>query len=224
MSVISSLLLVDALGVELRRDLLADLGAPFLDRLEALAVAAIGLGLAVELVLRLVEIDLEAEGLRHIPRGIAAHLDLISLGVLEIDRPGITVAGRAKALAAGIAHLAKRLLHVGERLDVERHLLHHRCLGMGRAAAHQDDLVVIARVARQEGDAAVLGPVAEHKAENLRIEVDHLRHVANIKPDMAEAWRGFRHGVSLPVECSGSSICAEAISYQIDRSYDIHSL
>jgi hypothetical protein len=34
-------------------------------RLEPLAVAAIGLGLAEELVLGLVEVDLEAQGLRH---------------------------------------------------------------------------------------------------------------------------------------------------------------
>src|SRR6266699_4635978 len=107
MSVISPLLLVDALGVELRGDLLADLGAPFLDRLEALAVAAIGLGLAVELVLRLVEIDLEAERLRHVPRRIAEHLDLVAFGILEIDRPGVAVAGRADALAAGVADLAE---------------------------------------------------------------------------------------------------------------------
>src|SRR5436853_7875446 len=143
MSLIWSLLLVDALGVELRRDLLADLGAPFLDRLKALAVAAIGLGLAKELVLRLVEIDLEPEGLRHIPRRVAEHLDLVALGVLEIDRPRIAVTGRAEALAAGVAHLAKRLLHIGERLDVERHLLHHRCVGIGRSAAYQDELVGI---------------------------------------------------------------------------------
>src|SRR5437764_11737252 len=103
MSVISSLLLVDALGVELRRDLLADLGAPFLDRLEALAVAAIRLGLAVEFVLRFVEVDLEAQGLRHVPRRVAEHLDLVSLGVLEIDRPRVAVTGRAEALAAGVA-------------------------------------------------------------------------------------------------------------------------
>src|SRR5438045_7272882 len=115
MSLISSLLLVDALGVELRRDLLADLGAPFLDRLEALAVAAIGLGLAVELVLRLVEIDLEAERLRHIPRRIAEHLDLVALGGLERHRPGIAGAGRAEALGAGGAHLAQRRVHIGSR-------------------------------------------------------------------------------------------------------------
>src|SRR5207237_6540360 len=121
MSVISSLLLVDALGVQRRRDLLADLGAPFLDRLEALAVAAIGLRLAVELVRRLVEIDLEAQRLRHIPRRIAEHLDLVAFGILEIDRPRIAVADRAEALAAGVAHLAERLLHIRERFDIERH-------------------------------------------------------------------------------------------------------
>src|SRR5437763_6273280 len=101
MSLISSLLLVDALGVELRRDLLADLGAPFLNRLEPLAVAAIGLGLAVELVLGLVEGELEAEGLRDIPRGVAEHLGLVALGALEIDRPRIAVADRPDALPAG---------------------------------------------------------------------------------------------------------------------------
>src|SRR5437868_12068575 len=112
MSLISSLLLVDALGVELRRDLLADLGAPFLDRLEALAVAAIGLGLAEQLVLRLVEVDLEAERLRHVPRRVAEHLDAVAFGVLEIHRPGIAVADRADAFAAGVADLAERLLHI----------------------------------------------------------------------------------------------------------------
>src|SRR5437763_17161070 len=118
MSVISPLLLVDALGVELRGDLLADLGAPFFDRLEALAVAAIGLGLAKELLLRLVEIDLEPEGLRHIPRRVAEHLDLVGLGVLEIDRPRIAVTGRGEALARGVAPVARRLLTIRGRLDL----------------------------------------------------------------------------------------------------------
>src|SRR6267378_1471309 len=100
--------------VELCRDLLTNLGAPFLDRLEPLASPAIGLGLAIELVLRHVEVDLEAERLRHIPRRVAEHLDLVAFGVLEIDRPGVAVTGRADALAAGVADFAEGALDIGE--------------------------------------------------------------------------------------------------------------
>src|SRR5438067_616489 len=103
------------LRLELRRDFLADLGPPFFHRLEPVAVAAIGLGLAEELVLGLVEVDLEAQGLRHVPRRVAEHLDAVAFGVLEIDGPGIAVTDRADALAAGVADLAERLLHIGQR-------------------------------------------------------------------------------------------------------------
>jgi hypothetical protein len=39
----------------------------------------------------------------------------------------------------------------------------------------------------------------------------------HIKPDMAEARRGFRHALSLPVDCVRFSICGVGIIYQIDR-------
>jgi hypothetical protein len=52
--------------------------------------------------------------------------------------------------------------------------------------------MMVARVAAQKGDAAVFGAVADHKAEHLGIEIDHLRHVVDIEPDMAEA-RRFLH-------------------------------
>src|SRR5215471_12495529 len=164
MSLILCLLLTVALRVQFRGDLLADLGAPFLDRLEPLALAAIGLGLAVELVRQLVEVDLEAQGLRHIPRRVAEHLDLIALRVLEIDRPGVAMADRADALATGFAHLAVGALHGGEVADIERDMLYHWGFGIGGASAHQYDLMMVARVAGQECDAAVGCPVADNKA------------------------------------------------------------
>src|SRR5207253_8056112 len=93
-------------GLELRRDLLRDLGPPFLHRLEARQLAATGLGLAEELVLRLVEIDFEAAGLRHVPRGVAEHLDAVAFGIVEINRPGIAVSDRTDCPVAGFPHLA----------------------------------------------------------------------------------------------------------------------
>src|SRR5207248_6462986 len=83
---------------DLAPDLLADLAPPLFHRLEPLAVPAIGFGLAEQLVLRLVEVDLEAEGLRHVPRRIAEHLDAVALRILDIVRPGIAVAPRDDAL------------------------------------------------------------------------------------------------------------------------------
>src|SRR5215470_10960891 len=97
-------------GFELCRDFPGDLGPPFLHRLEARALAAMGLGLAVEFVLRLVEVDLEPAGLRDIPRRVAEHLDAVAFGIVEINRPGIAVADRTDSLAAGRANLAKGAL------------------------------------------------------------------------------------------------------------------
>src|SRR5262245_57907292 len=74
---------------ELRRDLLRDLGSPFLHRLKARQLAAVGLGLAVKLVLGLVEVDLKAARLRDVPRRVAEHLDTVALGIVEVDRPGV---------------------------------------------------------------------------------------------------------------------------------------
>src|SRR5437016_8411486 len=99
MSLISLLLNAIGSSLEAGGDLLGDLGAPFLHRLEAIARPAVLLGLAVEFVLGLVEVDLEAQRLRHIPWCVAEHLDLIALGILGIDRPGVAVAGRPDALA-----------------------------------------------------------------------------------------------------------------------------
>src|SRR5947207_14597641 len=79
-------------GVHGRRDLGGNVGTPFLDRLEAGLGAADGLGFAVELVLGLVEVDLETQGLRHIPRGVAVNLDAVVVGVAEIAGLGIAYA------------------------------------------------------------------------------------------------------------------------------------
>jgi hypothetical protein len=49
--------------------------------------------------------------------------------------------------------------------------------------------VVIARIAAQERDPSVLRAIADDEAENLRIEIDHLRHVGHIEADVAEARR-----------------------------------
>src|SRR6267142_7118230 len=174
-------------GFELCRDLPRDLGPPFLHRLEARELAAMGLGLAVQLVLRLVEIDLEPAGLRDVPRRVAEHLDAVAFGIVEINRPGIAVADRADTLAAGRANLAKGALYTGERADVERDLLHHRRLEIGLAAGHEDHLVMVAGVAAQEGDAAVRCGIADNKAEDAGVEVLHFRQVIHIEPDMAQA-------------------------------------
>jgi hypothetical protein len=66
---------------------------------------------------------------------------------------------------------------------------------------------MVAGIAAQKGDAAVFGAVADHKAENLGVEIDHLRHVMDIEPDMAEA-RGFLHRSVPPSLRSFSDISA----------------
>src|SRR5262249_13517802 len=101
-------------------------------------------------------------------------------------RPRVTVANWPQALAAGRAHLAESALHIPERADVERDLLHHRGLELGLAAGYQDHLVVVARVAAQKGDAAVGCRIADYKAENIGVEVDHLWQVGDVDPDMAQ--------------------------------------
>src|SRR6266446_97611 len=176
-------------GFELCRDLPGDLGPPFLHRLEARQLAAMSLGLAVQLVLRLVEVDLEAAGLRDIPRRVAEHLDAVAFGIVEIDRPGVAVADWADALAPGCANFAEGPLHIGERADIERDLLHHRRLEIGLAARHEDDLVMVAGVAAQKGDAAVGCRVADHEAEDAGVEILHRCQVVDVEPDMAQAGR-----------------------------------
>src|SRR6266446_9037012 len=168
-------------GFELRRDLSRDLGPPFLHRLEARQLSAMGLGLAVQLVLRLVEVDFEAAGLRDVPGCVAEHLDAVAFRIVEINRPGIAVADWANALAAGRANLAEGALHIGEPADVERDLLHHRRLEIGLAAGHEDHLVMVAGVAAQEGDAAVRSGIADHEAEDAGVEILHFRQVNHIE-------------------------------------------
>src|SRR5271166_2485279 len=155
-----------SVGVHGRRNLGGDVGAPLLDRFEAWFGAADRLGFAVEFVFGLVEIDLEPQRLRHIPRRVAEHFDAVAFGVAEIDRPGIAVAARVDDLTAGLADLAKDALDVGKRADVERHLLHHRRLEIAIAAAYQHDLMMVAGVAAEKGDAAVGRAVADDETEH----------------------------------------------------------
>jgi hypothetical protein len=110
----------------------------------------------------------------------------IALRVLKINRPGIAMADRPEALAARRAHFAEGALHIGECPDIERDLLHHRRLELGLAAGYEDHLVVVARVAAQKGDAAIGCGIADHKAEHIGVEVDHLWKVGHINPDMAQ--------------------------------------
>src|SRR4029077_7744883 len=91
-------------GFELLRDFSGDFRPPFFHWLEARQGAAVGLGLAEQLVLRLVEVDRKPAGLRDVPRRVANNLDAMALRVVEIDRPGVAVADRAEALAARRAH------------------------------------------------------------------------------------------------------------------------
>jgi len=65
------------------------------------------------------------------------------------------VAAGVDDLAIGLAHFAEDALDIVERADIERHLLHHRRLEIAIAAAHQHDLVVVAGVAAEKGNAAV---------------------------------------------------------------------
>jgi hypothetical protein len=60
-----------------------DVGAPFLDRLEAGLGASDRLGFALDFVFGFVEVDLEAQGLRYIPWRVANHLDAVALGSLK---------------------------------------------------------------------------------------------------------------------------------------------
>ena len=43
----------------------------------------------------------------------------------------------------------------------------------------------------------IFGAIADHEAEHLGVEIDHLRHVVDIEPDMAET-RRFLHWITTP--------------------------
>src|ERR1700757_5410944 len=87
-------------GFELRRDFAGDFRPPFFHRFETRQSLAVRLGLAEQLVLGFVEVDVETARLRDVPGCIAKHLDAIALRVMEINRPGVAVADRTEALAA----------------------------------------------------------------------------------------------------------------------------
>src|SRR5215469_6756982 len=48
---------------------------------------------------------------------------------------------------------------------------------------------MVAGIAAEERDAAVGGAVADDKTQHASVKVDHLWHVADIEPDMAQARR-----------------------------------
>src|SRR5262249_46567649 len=107
----------------------------------------------------------------------------------KIDRPGVAVTAGVDDLAVGLAHLAEDPLDIGERADIERQLLHHWLFEIAITAAHQYYLVMVAGIAAEERDATVGRAVADDKPEHASVKVDHLGHIADIEPDMAQAWR-----------------------------------
>ena len=62
--------------------------------------------------------------------------------------------------------------------------------GMEPTARAREIAPLISAAIEQIEAALNLGAVADHEAEHTRVKIDHLRHVVDIKPDMAEARGG----------------------------------
>src|SRR5712672_1545407 len=75
--------------IQLRLDALH----PGLATHEPRPAAAHGFGAPQDLVVRLVEVERLAAGLRRVEGRVDVELDRIALGILEVERPGVAVVG-----------------------------------------------------------------------------------------------------------------------------------
>ena len=87
--------------------------------------------------------------LRHVPGRVHVDLDRVALGVGEIDRQRVAVAGLADFGDAGIADAAVRLFELVEIADLERQLV-DGAHTLRRAPRDDDELVMVPRRCRHE--------------------------------------------------------------------------
>jgi hypothetical protein len=105
------------------------------------------------------------------------------------------VVGRVERGDAGLGEKRVEAAQLGEGDDAKRDLVDRR--RMRRVAPrHQDDLMVLFGIAREEGDvhAADQGAVGDAEAEHAGVELDHRRHVDDEDPHVRERHlRSFVH-------------------------------
>jgi len=126
--------------------------------------------------------------LRHVPGRVHVNLDHIALGVREIDRQCVAVAGLPDLGDAGIADAAVRLLEPVEIGDLERQLI-DGAHTLRRAPGDDNELMMVPRRCGHEGEfaaAAADAAIGDHEPNCLRIERDHPVDVAGINTTMGE--------------------------------------
>jgi hypothetical protein len=183
--------------------------------------AAHGFGAPQDLVVRLVEVERLAAGLRRVEGRVDVELDGIALGILEVERPGVAVVGDP---VLGDAFLDERLA-VGfqrvERLEPEGDLVHRIVGKVLRPPVEQHELVMAFRVLGHEGDArpgATGAAVADQETHDARVEVDHAVEVGGVHAKMRELGRKGHEFIVPPdpVACNEKGIMVRADSQGIN--------
>jgi len=98
------------------------------------------------------------ERLLDVPRRVHERLEVVALGIGEVEAPGETVIDRRDRLDAGLDELAVQEPEFVEPVEPERDLVDRGAEHLvdcvrrdpGRLAGRQHDLVVVVRASRQE--------------------------------------------------------------------------
>src|SRR5580704_14926137 len=124
--------------------------------------------------------------LRHVPGRVYVDLDRVALGVGEIYRQRVAVAGLADLGDAGIADTTLRLLELVEIGDFERQLI-DGAHTLRRAPRNDDELVMVPRCRGHERElaaAAADAAIGDDQPDRLGIERDHPIDIAGIDAAM----------------------------------------
>ena len=74
-------------------------------------------------------------------------------------------------------------------VHAKRNLIDHAKVDLGRAPGGEHQLVMLARIARHEHNGAAVFAVAairHHELQHAGVKIDHLVHISNKIPDVAE--------------------------------------
>ena len=156
---------------------------------EARPAAAHRFGAPQDLVVRLVEVERLAAGLRRVERRVDIELDRIALGILEIERPGVAVVGDPVLADAFLEERLAVALQRVERIEPEGDLVHRIVGQLLGPSVEQHELVMAFGVLGHEGDArarAAGAAVADDEAHDARVEVDHAVEVGGMHAEMRE--------------------------------------
>ena len=162
--------------------------------------AAHRFGAPQDLVVRLVEVERLAAGLRRVERRVDIELDRIALGILEVERPGVAVVGDPVLADAFLEERLAVGLQRVERIEPEGDLVHRIVGQLLGPSVEQHELVMAFRVLGHEGDArarAAGAAVADDEAHDARVEVDHAVEVGGMHAEMRELG-GKGHGFIVP--------------------------